>query len=73
MYLTDDERQALLSASVNRAESLDQILKRIRRTNPDAFHTDETLSSRVFYDEPMGSEPCRGFVRYSHTRKVRLT
>jgi hypothetical protein len=39
----------------------------IRKENPGAFHVEhgsgETLSSRVFFNQPVRNEPHKGFVR----------
>lgn len=41
----------------------DARLAQLRRDVPSAFHTADTLSTRVFFDQPIRGEPCCGFVR----------
>jgi hypothetical protein len=58
--------QKMLSTST--PETRDQIEALIRKENPGAFHVEhgsgETLSSRVFFDQPVRNEPHKGFVRF---------
>jgi hypothetical protein len=63
MYLTRQERQALRDASAGINGPLDHIVAGIRQTNPQAFHTKETLSERVFYHEPKNNEPYKAYMR----------
>lgn len=46
--------------------TLDTVIEQIRKERPNAFHvgegSGETLSSRVFFDQPVRNEPCKGFV-----------
>ncbi|MEW9586509.1 hypothetical protein [Paraburkholderia sp. DGU8] len=51
------------------SDTLDSVIAKIRAANPAAFHVEETkggtvetLSSRVFFDQPVRNEPCKGFV-----------
>jgi hypothetical protein len=68
MYLTHQERQALRDASGGINGSLEKIVAGMIQANPGAFHTKETLSDRVFYDEPMRNEPHKAFTRPANTQ-----
>ncbi|WP_176091332.1 hypothetical protein [Burkholderia ambifaria] len=55
--------------------NLDHVIARIRTENPAVFHVEkttrtdkETLSGRVFFDQPIRKEPCRGFVMLRELR-----
>jgi hypothetical protein len=41
------------------------VIERIKRQNPRAFHTEDTLDTRVFFNQPMRGEPCKGFIRFA--------
>jgi hypothetical protein len=50
---------------------VDAVIERIRKERPSALHVEhktpgaeETLSSRVFFDQPVRNEPHQGFVRF---------
>lgn len=67
--LTHAEQIALLNASLEGPEAIDALLEVLRRANPRAFHTLDSLGTRTFYDEPVQSLPCRGCVRYREVQK----
>jgi hypothetical protein len=62
MFLTIEQRRAIGSAN---AGTLDSVIERIKRQNPRAFHTEDTLDTRVFFNQPMRGEPCKGFIRFA--------
>lgn len=70
MYLTHEERQVLLNASISGIDAVEHALNLIRCANPNAFHTGQSLSSRVFFDQPMRNEPCLGFIHFTQIRKA---
>jgi hypothetical protein len=70
MYLTQEERQVLLNASVNGIAEIEHALNLIRQANPNAFHTELSLTCRVFFDQPMRNEPCRGFMHFAQLKKA---
>jgi hypothetical protein len=35
--------------------SLDAVIRRVQEERPDLFHTEATLNSRVFFDQPRGA------------------
>jgi hypothetical protein len=70
VYLTHEDRKVLLTASVNGVGYLDHVLALLRRANPKAFHTEASLTTRVFFDQPLRNEPCKGFVRFAVTKQV---
>jgi hypothetical protein len=35
--------------------SLDAVIRRVQEERPDLFHTEATLGSRVFFDQPRGA------------------
>lgn len=63
MYLLR-HRQMLREAT---SETRDAVVEQIKTERPEAFHIEtganETLSLRVFYDEPAHPLPMAGFVR----------
>ncbi|WP_323123181.1 hypothetical protein [Burkholderia alba] len=61
--LTRAEQKALLNASIQGPEAIDAVLEVLRRANPHAFHSAESLTNRTFFDEPVQNLPCRGHVR----------
>ena len=36
------------------AGNLDAVIRRVQEERPDLFHTEATLGSRVFFDQPRG-------------------
>ena len=63
MYLTASERSALCAAATQGWLQLDDTIRQIREANPRAFHIEDSLRDRVFYDQPTLNEPHRYFVR----------
>lgn len=55
-----------------RAARIEAAEKLMKRENPDAFHIEtgpvETLSQRVFMDQPMRGEPNRGYRNFYAAR-----
>ncbi|MFM0328036.1 hypothetical protein [Caballeronia glebae] len=56
-------------------DQIDGVIAQIRAENPSAFLVEhntagasETLSSRVFFDQPMRNEPCKGFMNFCPPR-----
>ncbi|MBP0589304.1 hypothetical protein J8I87_06140 [Paraburkholderia sp. LEh10] len=47
---------------------VDAVTELIRKENPSALHVEEgdneTLSSRVFFHQPMRNEPAKGTIRF---------
>lgn len=54
--LIDDQYQA------SHNEALDLVVAEIKAQYPEHFHTDETLSQRVFYNQPKRDLPCAGYM-----------
>ena len=52
MQLTDHQRMLLRDAAAAGIASIDEIITQLRRTNPEAFHTSESLVQRVFIHDP---------------------
>ncbi|WP_175804189.1 hypothetical protein [Burkholderia cenocepacia] len=63
MSLTTAEQQALLNASFEGAEAVDTLIEALRVAHPNAFHTQDSLAARRFFDQPKNDLPHRGFVR----------
>ncbi|WP_050982879.1 hypothetical protein [Cupriavidus basilensis] len=64
MKLTADERQVLITASQLSHDVVQEAIHKIRAEHPDAFHSGDSLASRVFFDQPVRDEPCKGFIRF---------
>jgi hypothetical protein len=62
ILLTLEQREVLLNSN-GRVGGLDRAIRESQEANPNAFHTDATLAQRIFFDQPLRHEPCRGFVR----------
>lgn len=47
---------------------IDVVTEQIRKENPSALHVEvgegETLSSRVFFHQPIRNEPAKGFIHF---------
>ena len=56
-----EEAQGLLRAAAK--ASLGEVIDRLHRDHPQAFHTEDTLNGRRFLDRPLRDEPCAFFVR----------
>ncbi|MCP2091155.1 UNVERIFIED_ORG: hypothetical protein J2Y81_007242 [Paraburkholderia sediminicola] len=41
---------------------INRTIQRLKKECPQAFHTKETLASRMFYHRPPEHTPCGGFV-----------
>jgi hypothetical protein len=65
MYLTHEQREALTAAAQVGLADIEGIIALLRKYNPEAFHTAESLPQRVFFDQPVRNEPCRGFIRFA--------
>ncbi|MCW3609178.1 MULTISPECIES: hypothetical protein [Burkholderia] len=63
MSLTTAEQQALLNASFEGADAVDALTEVLRLAHPNAFHTQDSLSMRRFFDQPKNDLPHRGYVR----------
>jgi hypothetical protein len=61
------ELRALLIAASSAAE-IAKAIALLREAHPEAFHTQETLASRVFFDQPVHDFPYRGFIRPAFRR-----
>ncbi|WP_143281694.1 hypothetical protein [Caballeronia cordobensis] len=66
MYLTHEQRHSLtIAASTARAndriQAIDAAAEQLRRENPGAFHTDDSLHERVFVHQPSPALPCKAF------------
>ena len=59
MRLSTQHRELLRRSS---RQQLADVVARIREANPEAFHTAESLASRVFIDEPVRDIPCASFL-----------
>jgi hypothetical protein len=44
-------------------QTLRLVIESIRAGNPEAFHTEETLKTRVFFNAPVRPLECAGFIR----------
>ena len=69
ILLTQEQREALLN-SHERVGGLERAIRELQAANPDAFHTDATLAQRIFFDQPLHSEPHQGFMRSLSQRKA---
>jgi hypothetical protein len=38
-----------------KAGNLDAVIRRVQEERPDLFHTEKTIGSRVFFDQPRGA------------------
>lgn len=66
MHLTSCDRLALVDAAAShQPDALEHALAAIQARNPHAFHTKDSLCLRVFFDQPVRGEPCRGFQRFA--------
>ncbi|KVE13448.1 MULTISPECIES: hypothetical protein [Burkholderia] len=63
MSLTTAEQQALLNASFEGAEAVDTLIEALRVAHPNAFHTQDSLAARRFFDQPKHELPHGGYVR----------
>jgi len=63
MSLTNVEQQALLNASFEGADAVDALIEVLRVAHPGAFHTQDSLSTRRFFDQPKHELPNSGYVR----------
>jgi hypothetical protein len=63
MMLDHRQRVILMRAAHCGIRAIDGAIRAIKDENPSAFHSNETLRSRIFYHEPPAHTPCRGFVR----------
>lgn len=55
--MIDDQYQSTTN------ESLELAIEDIKRQAPECFHTEATLSTRVFYHQPRGDYvPCAGYM-----------
>lgn len=54
--LIDDQHQA------SHNEALDLVVAEIKAQYPEHFHTDASLSERVFYNQPRRDLPCAGYM-----------
>lgn len=63
MSLTKAEQRALLNASIQGVDAVDDLLEVLRAAHPRAFHTLDSLAARRFFDQPRQDLPHRGFVR----------
>lgn len=53
--LLSTQHQSMLKTAyeMDKLDILDATIKQVMEEAPDRFHTDESLETRVFYDEPM--------------------
>jgi hypothetical protein len=65
MKLTLVQQADLISASNGGVERVDEVIRKLKRECPNAFHSSRTLPGRVFFHRPADETPCRGFVRAS--------
>src|SRR5580698_1385965 len=63
MQLTAVQQADLISASNAGVDKVDAVIQKLKRECPNAFHTDNTLPTRVFFHRPADETPCVGFVR----------
>lgn len=74
-----EQHQQLLREAANspgtpdqRAARIDRVMQQMRAENPEAFHIErgpkETLSQRVFMDQPVRAELNRGFYNFCAPR-----
>ena len=69
MSLTNTEQEALLNASFEGADAVDTLIEALRVAHPNAFHTQDSLAARRFFDQPKNDLPHRGFVRACVTER----
>jgi hypothetical protein len=56
------QRADLIDAARRGVSGINRTIQKLKRECPQAFHTDDTLASRIFYHRPPEHTPCRGFV-----------
>ena len=64
--LTEKARGLLRAAAKGH---LEEVIAKLHQDHPQAFHTEETLNGRRFFDRPLRGEPCTDVVG-SRTRLV---
>lgn len=62
MMLDPFQRAALMNAVKCGIRGINGAIQMLKDECPNAFHTDDTLASRIFYHRPPDHTPCRGFV-----------
>jgi hypothetical protein len=70
VYLKHVDCKVQLTVYSSGVGYLDHVPALLRRANPKAFHTEESLTTRVFFEQPVRDEPCKGFVRFAVATKV---
>ena len=68
MKLTANQQANLITAANGGVDSIDSIVQKLRQECPTAFHTNQSLLTRVFFHRPAGETPYRSFVRNSVRR-----
>lgn len=63
MSLDKINRQVLLNASMEGVEAVDAMTETLRVEHPHEFHTQESLATRRFFDQPKHEIPHCGFIR----------
>ncbi|HZZ11747.1 MAG TPA: hypothetical protein VFE79_13750 [Paraburkholderia sp.] len=53
----------LIHASHGGVDNIDATVQKLKDESPNAFHTNTTLLTRVFFHKPAGETPFRSFVR----------
>lgn len=62
--LTEKARGLLRAAAKGH---LEEVIAKLHQDHPQAFHTEETLKGRRFFDRPLRGEPCAYVVRSGTT------
>ena len=62
MMLDLFQRANLIDATSRGISEINRTIQRLKKECPQAFHTKETLASRMFYHRPPEHTPCGGFV-----------
>ncbi|MCI0151924.1 hypothetical protein KNO81_39490 [Paraburkholderia sediminicola] len=70
MYLNPQERQALRDASIGGIVAIRQLVAQLKQVNPQAFHTEQTLATRMFFHGPPPSTPCKGYVGITRDSRI---
>jgi hypothetical protein len=60
--LEQRQRVALMHAARRGIRAIDGAIGVIKDENPNAFHTTNTLRTRVFFHKPADHTPCRRFI-----------
>ncbi len=70
MCLPEEARVALIAVSIDGVKNIDLLVKSLKESHPNAFHSEDSLGSRTFFHEPKHGEPHRRYLFSIIERKV---